>query len=88
MYWFQKELKKEINGTTLGEWVKENIKDTHCVTVYKSTEKGYREVMHAYGVNEIQVGDLEQIKNYKIEKVITLLNDEKDTIQRYLVLIG
>lgn len=87
MYWFQKELKKEINGITLEEWVKENVNSTaEYVVVYMNIDKGYKEVMHSYGVNEIQVGKLEQIKNYKVEKVIPVL--EGDNVERYIVLIG
>ena len=86
MYWFQKELRKEIDGITLGEWVKDHIDDTNYVVIYKSIEKGYKNFIHSYGVNAIQVGDLEKIKNCKLEKVITVLN-ENDSIDRYIVLI-
>lgn len=87
MYWFQKDLRKEINGITLEEWVKQNVNDTaRHVVVYMSIDKGYKEVMHSYGVKEISVGQLEQIKDYKIEKVIPVL--VKDSVERYIVLIG
>lgn len=85
--WFKKKKKVVSNGITLEEWVKENVNSTaEYVVVYMSIDKGYKEVMHSYGVNEIQVGKLEQIKNYKVEKVIPVL--EGDNVERYIVLIG
>ena len=85
--WFKK-VKKEVSGITLSEWIRENVTDTHCVTIYMNTEKGYRECMHAYGVNEIPIGKLEYFKDNTVEKVITVLDRKSDSIDKYVILLG
>lgn len=88
--WFKKkEVKKEVSkGITLEEWVKDHIEVKHPVTVFKSTDKGYKEIMHAYGVNEIHIGKLEQLKSYRVERSIKVIDEDSDEIVRYYVLVN
>ena len=85
--WFKK-VKKEIKGITLEEWVKSHIEIKHPVTVYKSTDKGYKEIMHAYGVDEIHIGKLEQLKSYIVERSIRVIDEDSDDVVRYYVLVN
>lgn len=85
--WFKKQ-KKEVNGITLNEWVKDHLEMKHPVTVYLNTGNGYKEIMHAYGVDEIHIGKLEQLKNYKVENSIKVIDEDSDDIVRYYVLVS
>lgn len=85
--WFKKKEFK-ISGITLEEWVKDHIEIKHPVTVYKSTDKGYKEIMHAYGVDEIHIGKLEQLKSYRVERSIKIIDEDSDDVIRYYVLVN
>ena len=85
--WFKK-VKKEVSGITFEEWVKDHIEVKHPVTLYKNTGDGYKEIMHAYGVDEIHIGRLEQFKNYKVEQSIKVIDEDSDDIVRYYVLVN
>lgn len=85
--WF-KRVEKGIRCITLEEWVKDHLDIKHPVTVYKNTSKGYKEIMHAYGVDEIHIGKLEQLKNYIVERSIKVIDEDSDDIVRYYVLVS
>lgn len=85
--WFKK-VKKEITGITFEEWVKSHLEIKHPVTVYKNTGNGYKEIMHSYGVDEIHIGKLEQLRSYKVESSIKVIDEDSDDIVRYYVLVS